>query len=173
VPDTARTAEHGGKEINLFHEGGTIMFGSRWTPFNNPMWGQLQQLHNEVNRLVERWGEGSRHVFGTVEYPPVNLWEDDDVFVLEAELPGLDLKDLEMYVTGHDQLTLKGERKVPKPEKGVQHRQERGFGSFARTITLPMDVDATKVEARLDNGVLSVRLPKSEAAKPHKIEVKG
>jgi HSP20 family protein len=149
------------------------MFGSRWTPFNNPVWGQLQQLHNEVNRLVERWGDGGRHVFGAAEYPPLNLWEEDDAFFLEAELPGLDLKDLEIYVTGQDQLTLKGERKAPTLEKSLQHRQERGFGTFPRTLTLPMAVDANKVEARLENGVLKVRLPKSEAAKPHKIEIKG
>jgi HSP20 family protein len=165
---------YGVNEINnLFRKGGPIMFGTRWTPFNNPVWGQLQQLHNEVNRLVERWGDGGRPIFGAVEYPLVNLWEDDDAFVLEAELPGLALQDLEIYVTGHDQLTIKGERKVPKPDKGVQHRQERGFGAFTRTIELPMDVAADKVEARLDNGILKVRLPKSEAAKPHKIEIKG
>jgi HSP20 family protein len=55
----------------------------------------------------------------------------------------------------------------------VQHRQERGFGAFTRTLVLPMDVAADKVEARLENGVLQVRLPKSESAKPHKIEIKG
>jgi HSP20 family protein len=149
------------------------MYGSRLTPFHNPVWGQLQQLHHEVNRLFNRWGDGDREGFAAVEFPPLNLWEEDDTFVLEAELPGLDLKDVEIYVTGHNQLTVKGERKAPVPEKGVQHRQERAFGRFVRTLTLPMDVDADKVEARLENGVLTVRLPKSEAAKPRKIEVKA
>ncbi len=149
------------------------MFGSRWAPFNSPVFGQLQQLHNEVNRLFERWGEPSRQTFGAVEFPPLNLWEEDDALCLEAELPGLDLKDVEIYVTGHDTLTIKGERKPPTPEKSVKHRQERPFGAFTRTVTLPMDVDAAKVEAHLDNGVLTVRLPKSETAKPRRIEVKG
>ena len=149
------------------------MFGSRFTPFNHPVLGQLQQLHNEVNRLFERWGEPGATAGRAVEFPPLNVWQEDDAFVVEADLPGLDLKDLEIYVTGHDQLTLKGERKAAVPAKAVQHRQERDFGAFARTLTLPMDVDADKVEARLDNGVLRVRLPKSEAAKPRKIEIKA
>lgn len=149
------------------------MFGSRWAPLNHPVWGQLQQLHNEVNRLVERWGDGARPTFTAAEFPPVNLWEEDDALVLEAELPGLELNELEIYVTGHDQLTLKGERKAPAPAKGVQHRQERGQGAFSRAITLPMDVDAARVEARLEHGVLSIRLPKAETAKPRKINIKG
>jgi HSP20 family protein len=149
------------------------MFGPRWATLNHPVWGQLQQLHNEVNRLVERWGDGARQQFEAAEFPLLNLWEEDDAFLLEAELPGLDLKDLEIYVTGHNQLTIKGERKAPAPEKSVLHRQERGFGAFTRSLTLPTAVDAAKVEARLDNGILRIRLPKSETAKPRKIEVKG
>jgi len=148
------------------------MFGSRWAPFNNQMLGQLQQLHNEVNRIFDRWGEPGRPPEAT-GYPPMNLWEDDEAFFVEAELPGLDLKDLEIYVTGNDQLTIKGERKTPSLDKAVKHRQERGFGAFTRTVALPMDVDAEKVDAHLDQGLLRIRLPKSEAAKPHKIEIKG
>lgn len=148
------------------------MFGSRSVPFN-PMLGQLHQLHNEVNRLFDRWGETRREAYAATEYPAMNLWEDGDAFRLEAEVPGLDLKDLEIYVTGHDQLTLKGERKPPQLDKAVHHRQERGFGAFVRTFTLPADVNADKVEARLDNGVLRLRLPKSETAKPRRIEVKS
>jgi HSP20 family protein len=149
------------------------MFGSRWTPFNNPVWNQLNQLQSEVNRLIDRWGEGGRPFTSAIEFPPLNLWEEDDAFYLEAELPGLALEDLEIFVTGHNQLTIKGQRKAPTVDKGVQHRQERGFGEFSRTLTLPMDINEEKVEARLEHGVLKVRLPKSEAAKPHKIQIKS
>jgi HSP20 family protein len=93
--------------------------------------------------------------------------------VVEAELPGLDLKDLEIFVTGGTQLTLKGERKPQAPEKALWHRQERGFGAFNRTITLPFAVDAEKVEAKFENGVLLVKLAKHESARPRKIQVKA
>jgi HSP20 family protein len=87
-------------------------------------------------------------------------------------LPGMDLKDLEIYVTGGNQLTIKGERRQPTLEKGVWHRQERGYGSFARVLTLPFQVDPDKVEAKFENGVLRVSLAKHESAKPRKIPIK-
>jgi HSP20 family protein len=108
------------------------MMLSRWRPFS-PVWNQLQQLQGEMNRLFERWGDGDRGQ-GLTAFPPLNVWEDADALVVEAELPGLDLKDLEIYVTGNNQLTNKGERKPAFPEKGVRHRQERGFGTFVRTL---------------------------------------
>jgi HSP20 family protein len=108
-----------------------------------------------------------------VSYPPVNLWEDDDFVYAEAELPGLKLPDLEITVTADNQLTLKGKREPAAPEKVEWHRQECGFGSFERTIELPVSVDAGKVEARLENGVLTIKMAKSPAAKPKKIPVKA
>jgi HSP20 family protein len=136
------------------------------------MWNGLAQLQNEMNRLFDRWGQdgGWR---AAPAYPAMNVWEDGDNLILEAELPGLNLKDLEIYVTGNNQLTIKGERKPLVPEKGVQHRQERAFGSFNRTFTLPHAVDANKVEAQFENGVLRVKLAKHESAKPRKIPVKA
>jgi len=146
---------------------------SRWQPFS-PLWGQLQQLQGEMNRVFERWGENGGRMLGlNAGYPAVNVWEQDEAVFVEAELPGLDLKDLEIYVTGGNQLTIKGERKQPTFEKGAWHRQERGFGAFSRTLTLPYPVDADKVEARFENGVLSVKLGKHEQAKPRKIQVKS
>jgi HSP20 family protein len=142
------------------------MFFTRWSM--NPILRSLNEMQHEVNRVFDRWG---RHPFGVGEFPAVNLWEEEDALHVEAELPGLELRDLEIFVTGQNQLTLKGERKAPVVEKGVQHRQERGFGKFTRTLTLPFAVDANAVEARFENGVLKVRLPKHEAAKPRKIEI--
>lgn len=144
----------------------------RWEPGN--LWNQLHQLHNDMNRLMNRWGEnGGRWPALTGGYPALNVWEQDDQVLVEAELPGLALEDLEIYVTGGRQLTLKGERKRTVPEKGTWHRQERGFGSFSRALTLPYNVDADRVEARFENGVLLITLPKHESARPRKIAVKG
>jgi HSP20 family protein len=146
---------------------------TRWQPFN-PLWDQVHQLQTEMNRLLDRWtdqGNGPRSFGGS--FPTVNVWENADHVFVEAELPGLDAKDLEIHVTGGNQLTIKGERKQQVPEKAVMHRQERGFGSFVRVLTLPFNVDPEKVDARFENGVLVVDLSKHEAAKPRKITVKG
>jgi HSP20 family protein len=144
---------------------------SRWQPFT-PVWNQMQQLQDEMNRLFNRWGDGgAREV--VVGFPALNVWEENERLFVEAELPGMDLKDLEIYVTGNNQLTIKGERKPVVPEKGVCHRQERGFGSFTRTLTLPYPVNADKVEARFENGVLHLELAKHESARPRKIQVKA
>jgi HSP20 family protein len=132
------------------------------------------RLYRQVNRLFDRFGLGDYAgpaVAGS--YPPVNVWEDDDNVYAEAELPGLSLGQLEIYVTGGDQLTLQGERRPPEAGQGVWHRQERGFGTFSRAVPLPVAVDAEKVTARLEHGVLLVTLPKGEAARPRRIAVKA
>jgi HSP20 family protein len=149
------------------------MTTSRWQ-VANPVWNQLHQLQQEMNQLFSRWGEdGGRWAGLTGGYPAMNVWEDAEQVFVEAELPGLDLKDLEIYVTGGNQLTIKGERKANVPGKGVWHRQERGFGKFSRALTLPFHVNADKVDAHFENGVLLVKLPKHESARPRKIAVKG
>jgi HSP20 family protein len=146
---------------------------TRWQP-STPVWDQIQQLQSELNRLFDRWGgEGGRQAGAPASFPAVNVWEDADSVHVEAELPGLDIRDLEIYATAGNQLTVKGERKPPTPEQCVWHRQERGFGNFVRVLTLPFEVDRDKVEARLENGVLLVKLAKHAAAKPRKITVKG
>jgi HSP20 family protein len=147
------------------------MRSSRWQSFN-PVWGQLQQFQDEMNRLFDRWGNGSGFS-GPSGFPALNVWEEGNDLHVEAELPGLDLKDVEIYVSGGNQLTIKGERKPKLPEKGVWHRQERLFGSFNHTLTLPFPVDAEKVDARLENGVLHIQLTKHESARPRKIPVKA
>lgn len=147
------------------------MRSSRWQSFS-PVWNPLQQFQEEMNRLFDRWGSGNAFS-GTAGFPALNVWEDGDTVHVEAELPGLDLKDVEIYVSGGNQLTLKGERKANLPDKGVWHRQERVFGSFTRSLTLPFPVDADKVDARLENGVLHVQLTKHESARPRRIPVKA
>jgi len=144
------------------------MFFSRFTM--NPVWRSFNDVQHEVNRMFDRWGH---HPFGLGEFPALNVWEEENALFIEAELPGLDLSELEIFVTGQNQLTLKGERKSPTIEKAIAHRQERGFGKFERTLALPFAVNAEAVEARFEDGILTVRLPKHESAKPRKIEIKA
>jgi HSP20 family protein len=134
----------------------------------HPLWNQLQEFQGEMNRLFDHWSSGS-----TGTFPAVNVWEEADQVWVEAELPGQDLKNLEIQVTGGNQLNIKGERKPNVSDKGVWHRQERTHGAFNRTLTLPFLVDPDKVEARLENGVLLIKLAKHESAKPRKIQVKA
>ena len=141
--------------------------------FFNPVWSQLQNFQSDLNRVFDRWNEDGSRFFAWSQFPPINVLEDGDTLYVEAELPGLKLEDLEIYVTGNNQLTLKGERRAFTPEKGIRHRQERGFGKFVRTLSLPFAVDADNVDARFENGVLQIKLAKHESAKARKIVVKG
>jgi HSP20 family protein len=147
------------------------MRSSRWQSFT-PVWNQLHQFQSEMNHLFDRWTDGGLFT-APAAFPPMNVWEDGDRVCVEAELPGLNLKDLEIYVTGGNQLTVKGQRQPCVPDKGVWHRQERVFGTFTRALTLPFPVDADKVDARLENGVLQIDLTKHESARPRKIAVKA
>ena len=132
-----------------------------------------------TNRIIEHMNR----VFGPIgfddaarpapAYPPLNVWEDDDHLYVESELPGLKREDIDVAVADGDQLTIAGVRKPCGPENGAWLRQECWYGRFSRTVTLPTVVDADGVEARYDAGVLTLTLPKSEAAKPKRIAVKA
>ncbi len=110
---------------------------------------------------------------GVTAGPELNVWEDEHAVYAEADLPGIDPAQLEVTVTGGNQLTVQGERTAPKFEGASWLRQERPFGKFVRAVTLPTLVDADKVEAKYEAGVLRLTLPKHEAAKPRKITVTG
>lgn len=104
--------------------------------------------------------------------PAIDIHEDENQYTLKADLPGIKKEDLSLTVV-ENVVTIKGERKqeMEKKEKGY-HRIERSYGSFQRAFQIPGGVDANKVEASFENGVLTVALPKPEAAKPRQIEVK-
>jgi HSP20 family protein len=106
--------------------------------------------------------------------PAVDIFETEDELVLKADVPEVELKDIDLRVENQT-LTLSGERKFEKDDsrKGY-HRIERAYGQFTRSFALPQSVDTEKVEAGYNNGVLTVKLPKKAAAKPRqvKIEVK-
>ncbi|GIX00326.1 MAG: molecular chaperone Hsp20 [Pirellulaceae bacterium] len=144
------------------------MLSTRWQP--RSIWSEMNRLREEMERA---FGGADLRRFDTYVFPPLNLWEDDNNLYVEAELPGFELSDLEIYVNGDNQLVLKGERKPPQIEGGTWHRQERGYGSFNRMVELPEHVDPDKVAAEFKNGVLTITLPKREEAKPRRIEVKA
>jgi HSP20 family protein len=102
--------------------------------------------------------------------PRTNLHEDGEAFEIRAELPGFGKEDLKVKIQGN-YLEISGKRKSGAPEKDLAHRTERNIESFTRTFTLPSEVDAEKVKADLENGILCLSLPKSEAAKPKLIEI--
>lgn len=134
----------------------------------------LNRLREEMERLFSGHATGFPLNLGNVDasvFPALNVWEENEVFHVEAEVPGLNLEDLDISVKD-DELTIKGERKASREEGAAYHRRERSFGQFERTHKLPASVDATKVEARLKDGVLRITLPKAEAAKARKISVR-
>ena len=104
--------------------------------------------------------------------PAIDIQETDEALVLHAELPGLKREDVHITLENHT-LTLSGERRFEKNAKGESyHRIERAYGGFLRSFTLPAHVKADKVEASFTDGVLTVKLPKQEEAKPRRIEIR-
>lgn len=137
----------------------------RWTP-----WHELESMNRQLSRLLDDAGntEGAN---ARLWAPAVDIRETDDALLVQAELPGIDKKDVKVEV--HDGvLTISGERRYEKDvdEKNV-HRVERAYGSFSRSFSLPTNVDGDHVEARMQDGVLEVKLHKRESAKPKSIEV--
>jgi HSP20 family protein len=117
----------------------------------------------------ERW---SRREVMELEAPAVDLFEDKNEIVIKAELPGMEKENVEVKLTDH-MLTIKGEKKKAEEVKEENYyRSERSYGSFIRTLELPADVHADKVKASFKNGVLEVRLPKTEEAKTKEVKVK-
>jgi HSP20 family protein len=144
--------------------------------------------HNRRNPLGDIWYEVNRaqeefsKLFGRLTHyakpeaagvgPLVNVWEDDNALHAELDLPDVDPSKLEINVTEGNRLSIQGERKAPEIPGATWIRQERPYGVFTRAIELPYMVDADKVEAAYELGVLRVTLPKSEGAKPRRITVK-
>jgi HSP20 family protein len=132
-------------------------------------------LFNEVSAVGDEFAAMVGRLSGQTEALPfpLNVWQDDNAVYVEADLPGVDRATLEVTVTGGEDLSIKAARPAPAKVEGVTwHRQERVAGTFARLITLPLPVDAEKVEASYNNGVLKVTLPKIPAVRPRTVPVK-
>jgi len=130
-------------------------------------------IQEEMDRLVNSYfsGAGEVETAKTVWAPPVDIYEDDNNFYLKAELPGMDQKDIQISLE-NNMISIKGERKDEKDMKGHYYKMERLSGSFARKFNLPAHVDSEKISAAYKNGVLEIKLPKSEEKKPKLIAVK-
>jgi HSP20 family protein len=132
---------------------------------------ELEQLQEHMDRLMQGvWspaGDGN----GGAWIPVTDIEETDDAWVIEAELPGVNRKDVNVEMRDSE-LIISGEIKE-KERKGVLRRQTRKTGEFEYRVTLPGDSDAEHIEANLHDGVLTVRVPKTEQAKPRRIEVKA
>ena len=143
----------------------------RWDPFR-----EVAQLQDRLNRVIgDAYGRnGADEGFMTTGewVPPVDIYADGDrELVLKAELPEMTLEDIDVSVD-NGALTIKGEKKLAKEFKHDQfHRIERRYGAFSRSFSLPQTVDPHKVEAEYKQGVLTVRLPLREEAKPRQIKV--
>ena len=110
---------------------------------------------------------------GPATVPPVALYSKEDGLLLRSPLPGLDAKKLELEVDG-DELTISGEwPEEPAGDDTVARRTERPHGRFTRTLRLPFEVESTKIQARLERGVLEVELPRAEASRPIQIQVRS
>ena len=133
----------------------------------------FEDLHHEMDRVFDAFTRRADNGLTSRArvFPPVNVWEDHECLFVEAEVPGLTLDDLELQVVGNE-LTIKGRRSAMEGEKLTYHRRERGIGEFSRFVTLPIEVNAEKVDAVLQDGVLTITLPKAEAARARKITVK-
>jgi HSP20 family protein len=135
---------------------------------------RLGRLPGEVEVLMEVLASKPRDWWmKSFPYPLVNVREEADAFHVEAELPGVTQEQVEVFIRHGTEVTLQGERKPVGSETGTWHYRERGEGRFQRVLTLPVPVNAGKVEARLEQGVLRLILPKVEAVKPHRILVQG
>ncbi len=134
----------------------------RWDPF--------RELQREVGRILESFDPFLTARRAQV-YPPMNLYDAGDRYVLSAQLPGIAPGEIELAITG-ETLTMRGERKRSDGVKDESYRrQERPIGRWSRTITLPDRVDSAQVTASFSNGILTVTLQKAESAKPRHIAV--
>jgi HSP20 family protein len=139
----------------------------RWDPIR-----ELDSLQSDMNRLFDRFFEGrAANGISRRWIPAMDLLETEDHLVLRGDLPGVTEDDVDIEIKDNV-LTVSGERKAEHEDEGEgYHRVERAFGSFSRSLTLPHGVHAEQIEAKFDNGVLEVRIPKPAEAKPTRVQI--
>lgn len=147
---------------------------TRWDPF-----GELTSLQDRVNQLLTQSFPSFSGLGRSAEQPltfsnfvpPVDVYEDEHNITVQAELPGIEEKDLDVRIE-NNVLTISGERKMENEEKKDNfHRIERSYGRFTRAFTLPSTVDTEHINAAFENGVLKVTMEKLEEAKPKQIKI--
>jgi HSP20 family protein len=144
---------------------------TRWEPTK-----EFEDLQNRLSSFFGRGqlqrSQGGREDIDLAEWAPLaDITEDDNEYAIKAELPDVKKEDVHVAVE-NGVLSISGERKIEKEEKGKKFRRvERAYGSFLRSFVVPEDADPDKVQAEFKDGMLTVHLPKSEKAKPKKVEV--
>lgn len=136
-------------------------------------WGLMNQLNREMNQFFRVPNEGSNSESVSDWHPAVDIQENDEAYILHADIPGVDPKDIEIDMED-GVLSIRGERHIDKEEESENYRRvERVRGSFYRRFSLPDSVDAERITARSSHGVLEVTIPKQEKLKPRRITVEG
>jgi HSP20 family protein len=129
-------------------------------------------MKKQMDRLLED-ARGPYQGTQAGVFPLINLTEDKDNYLLRAELPGVKADEIDIQATANN-IAISGERKIDAEEEGARyHRREREAGKFSRMIGLPGDINSDKVDAKLENGILTIVVSKAEAAKPKQISVKS
>lgn len=142
-------------------------FGS-FQPFD-----ELSRMRRQMDRLMDAFWDKPAFSLGASVFPAINLTEDENNFYVRAELPGIQAGDMDITAAGKN-VTISGERKLAAEDASAKyHRREREGGRFSRALTMPKDIDADRIEARMSNGILTLRLPKAESAKPRRIAIGG
>lgn len=137
-------------------------------------WSLLDEFNREFSRMLPGFADDDSRVVGSTWAPAVDIKEEDDKFVIRADIPGVSPDDIEVSME-QGVLTIKGERKHEAEEnKEGYHRIERAYGTFMRRFALPENVDADKISATSKDGVLELVLPKAQQGdQPRKIKVEG
>lgn len=138
-------------------------------------WSMLNQIRREMDQMLETANEGGESsAIATSDWiPAVDIKETKDAFILHADVPGVDPKDVDVHME-NGILTIKGERESEKKdEREGYKRVERQYGSFYRRFSLPDTADAEKISAKSKNGVVEITIPKKEAVQPRKISVES
>ncbi len=142
----------------------------RWEPFR-----EMRRMHDMLDRLMDEVFLGTREGDGYFEgLIPVDVYQTDDAIIVEAAIPGVDPKDIDVSISG-DTLTIRGEVKEERERRKDTDYflKERRYQRFYRSLTLPMIFDADKANAEYENGILRMTLPKAEEVKPKTITVKA
>jgi HSP20 family protein len=162
--------------FNNKNRGGAKMLYRRL--FNLPTWRLRSPVDEwaQMRRQMDRLFEDARAPYQPARagvFPLINLTEDGNNYYVRAELPGVKAGELDIQATANN-IAITGERKIASEDQGARyHRREREAGKFSRMIGLPGEINPEKVEAKLENGILTVMVAKAEAAKPKQITVKS
>ena len=141
-----------------------------WSFFWEDPWEEMERMQERLNRMMSSLWRGTATQF--MHQFPVDIIDADDSIIVRADLPGIDKKNISIRAT-EDTVEIHAEQSEEKREEGENFfRQERRFGSFHRTIPLPEEVDADSAEAKLEDGVLEIRLPKKVKSEKKKKEIK-